>query len=195
MRFATLGPEGTCHENAVKSYLLYHSLNESTILLINDFFDGLEMLRHGQADYLVQCSAHPNVHLITEKYFEEIFVADTFIFPTKDLALLEDIRVEKPQTLGLVKATEGYLGGISYPHIIYEISKPVVGRNLIAGKYNAGLAYMEHYLENPDRFRMRKHIGPVITTWIVYGKRTAFEGSVLGAAPRGFYKNNLKNWR
>lgn len=190
MRFATLGPEGTCHENAVKSYLSYHSLTDSTILLIDDFFDGLEMTRLGQADYLVQCSAHPNVHLIMEKYFEEILVADTFIFPTKDLALLEDVRVEKPQTLGLVKATEGYLGGLSYPHIIYETSKPVVGKNLIAGKYDAGLAYLEHYLENPGRFRMRKHIGPVITTWIVYGRGTAFKGAVLGAAPKEFYKNS-----
>ncbi len=189
MRFATLGPKGTCHENAVKSYLSYHSLTDSTILLIDSFFDGLEMIRRGEADYLVQCSAHPNVHLITEKYFEEILVADTFIYPTKDLVLLEDARVEQPRTLGLVKATEGYLGEINYPHIIYETSKPVVGRNLIAGKYDAGLAYLEHYLENPGRFRIRKHIGPVITTWVVYGKGTAFKGAPLGAAPKGFYQS------
>lgn len=187
MRFATLGPEGTCHENAVKNYLLHHSLTNSTILLIDDFMNGLEMIRNGETDYLVQCSAHPHVHLVVEKYFKEIYVTDTFIFPTKDLALLEDARIENPRTLGLVKATEGYLGEISYPEIIYEQSKPVVGENLINGKYDAGLAYMEHHLENPGRFRMRMHIGPVITTWLVYGKRTAFKGSVLGAAARGFY--------
>lgn len=188
MRFATLGPKGTCHENAVRHYLRYHSLADTRLLLIDNFFDGLEMIRQGEINYLVQCSAHPNVHLITEKYFEEIFVTDTFIFPTKDLALLEDVRVEHPRTLGLVKATEGYLGDISYPEIIYETSKPVVGENLINGKYDAGLAYMEHYLENPGRFRMRMHIGPVITTWLVYGKKTAFKGSVLGAAEKGFYE-------
>ena len=188
MRFATLGPKGTCHENAVKNYLLHHSLHDSSIVLIDDFFSGLEMIRQGEVDYLVQCSAHPNVHLITEKYFKEIFITDTFIFPTRDLALLEDVRTESPRTLGLVKATEGYLGGITYPQIIYEQSKPIVGENLISGKYDAGLAYMEHYLENPGRFRMRMHIGPVITTWLVYGKTTVFKGSVVGAAERGFFE-------
>lgn len=188
MRFATLGPEGTCHENAVKNYLSHHSLKNSAILFIDDFMNGLEMVRHGEVDYLVQCSAHPEVHLVTEKYFQEIFVTDTFIFPTKDLALLEDARIEHPRTLGLVKATEGYLGQIRYPELIYEPSKPIVGKNLISGKYDAGLAYMEHYLENPGRFRMRMHIGPVITTWLVYGKRTAFKGRVLGAADKGFFE-------
>jgi hypothetical protein len=189
MRFATLGPEGTCHENAVKNYLRHHSLKNSTILFIDDFINGLEMIRQGEADYLVQCSAHPEVHLVTEKYFREILVTDTFIFPTKDLALLEDARIENPRTLGLVKATEGYLGQVSYPELIYEKSKPIVGKNLISGKYDAGLAYLEHYLENPGRFRMRMHIGPVITSWLVYGKRTAFEGRVLGAADKGFFEN------
>jgi len=189
MRFVTLGPEGTCHENAVKNYLSHHSLNDCEILLLDNLFDGLEMIRQGEADYLVQCSAHPNVHLITEKYFQEIFVTDTFIFPTKDLALLEDASIKHPHTLGLVKATEGYLGQITYSEIIYETSKPIVGENLINGKYDAGLAYLEHYLANPGRFRMRLHIGPVITTWLVYGKRTAFRGSLLAAADKGFYEN------
>jgi hypothetical protein len=189
MRFATLGPKGTCHENAVKNYLGYHQLGDSEILLIDDFFNGLEMIRQKKVDYLVQCSAHPTVHLVTEKYYEEIFITDTFIFPTKDLALLEDVRIENPRTLGLVKATEGYLGEISYPEVIYEQSKPIVGENLINGMYDAGLAYLEHYAENPGRFRMRLHIGPVITTWLVYGKTTAFKGQVLGAADKGYFES------
>jgi hypothetical protein len=188
MRFLTLGPEGTCHESALKNYLAYHSVSDANITLIGDFFEGLDMVRDGQADYLIQCSAHLDVHLITEKYYNEVLVTDTFIFPTKELVLLEDARIENPQSLGLVKATEGYLGNITYPNIIYEVSKPVIGKNLLLGKYEAGLTYPEYYQQNPGRLRIRKYIGRVLTTWLVYGKKTVFVDSAIGVAPRGFYK-------
>lgn len=192
MRFLTLGPEGTCHENALKNYLAYHSISDAKITFISDFLEGLDMVRDGQADYLVQCSAHLSVHLITEKYCNEIFVTDTFIFPTKELVLLEDARVEHPQSLGLVKATEGYLGDITYPNIIYEVSKPIIGKNLVLGKYEAGLTYTEYHEQNPGRFRIRKYIGRVLTTWLVYGRETVFVDSPVGAAPQGFYKKDLE---
>jgi hypothetical protein len=113
MRFVTLGPAGTCHENATKRYLDYHRIRGSEIVLCASILQGLEELRTGGADYLVQCSAHLDVHIVTEKYHPEVLVTDTFVYPTKDLALLEDAAVERPQTLGLVKATEGYLAWIS----------------------------------------------------------------------------------
>ncbi|TPG68276.1 hypothetical protein EEL31_06870 [Brevibacillus laterosporus] len=188
MKLVTLGPQGTCHENAVRHYLNYHRLENFEIILITDFLEGLELVYAGQADYLVQCSAHPHVHLITEKYFQKVKVMDTFIFPTKELVLLENTEVEHPQTLGLVKATEGYLDGITYPEIIYEPSKPVVGAGLLEGKYDAGLTHIEYYQNHPNRFRVRKHMGEVVTTWIVYGHETVFNGTVLSVMPSGFYK-------
>src|ERR1041384_6363988 len=84
----TLGPEGPCHERAVQGYLDFQGVQEYEIVLITDFFDGLEILRETPGAFLVQCSAHPKVHEITEKYWTEIFVVDTFIFPTKHLVLL-----------------------------------------------------------------------------------------------------------
>ena len=126
---------------------------------------------------------------MTEKYYNEIFVTDTFIFPTKELAILENRKVNNPQTLGLVKATEGYLDYITYPNLVYETSKPIVGMNLQAGKYDAGLTYIEYHTENPHLLRVRKYIGYVLTTWLVYGKTTSFSGSLLGVAPPDFYKS------
>ena len=187
MKFATLGPAGTCHENATRGYLAFHGLHDATIELYPSIDHGLEDLQAGRADYLVQCSAHLDVHIITEKYHPVVVVTDTFLYPTKELVLLEDASVEHPQTLGLVNATAGYLGDITYPTVIYEPSKPVVGAGLLAGKYDAGLTYPEYMDAAPGRFRVRKYIGHVLTTWLVYGRHTIFDGVARGVAPRGFY--------
>ena len=54
----------------------------------------------------MQCSAHLQVHLVTERFHEEVFVIDTFLYPTKELALL--VRNDRdPQSLGIVNATRG----------------------------------------------------------------------------------------
>jgi hypothetical protein len=187
MRFVTLGPAGSCHENAARKYLDYQAIVGAEIALCSAIMDGLQEVLARRADYLIQCSAHLDVHLVTEKYHSEILVADTFIYPTKELVLLENAAVKRPQTLGLVKAAEGYLGELVYPHIIYESSKPVVGAGLVAGKYDAGLTYPEYHAAYPGRFRVRKYIGHVLTTWIVYGRRTVFHGVAMGVAPQGFY--------
>lgn len=190
MKFVTLGPSISCHENALIHYLRYHEISNASIFLIDDFLWGLEMVKQGEADYLLQCSAHPDVHLVTEKYPREVFVTDTFIYPTREMAILEKASVTEPQTLGLPKATEGYLCDITYPNYVYETTKTVVGKNLLAGKYDAGLTYYEFHKEHPGHFRVRKHIGHVLTTWLLYGKKNIFTGSVLGALPKGFFQDN-----
>ncbi len=58
----TLGPEGTCHERAVKRYMRFQGVEDYEIELITDFFVGLEMLRETPGAFLIQCSAHPKVH-------------------------------------------------------------------------------------------------------------------------------------
>ena len=193
MKFVTLGPTGTCHENALRHYLKYHEIENFELIFTTNFLDGLEMVYCNEADYLVQCSAHPQVHLVTERYFHEIKVTDTFIFPTKELVLLENKKISTPQTLGLVKATEGYLDGITYPEIIYEPSKPVVGKGLLEGKYDAGLTHMDYYHKAPHLFRIKKSMGEVLTTWLVYGKHSNFDGEILSVMPKGFYIEKVNN--
>jgi hypothetical protein len=98
----TLGPAGTCHERATREYMRFQGVEDFEISFIGDFFDGLEQIRGREDAFLVQCSAHPLVHKIIEKYWDEVFVVDTFIYPTKALALLSRRDVEKPRSLGLV---------------------------------------------------------------------------------------------
>jgi hypothetical protein len=177
----TLGPEGTCHERAVKRYLAFQGVEDYEIELITDFFVGLEMLREaGPSGFLVQCSAHPKVHEITEKYWKEIFVVDTFIYPTKHLVLLSRKEVERPRSLGIVPATKGYVDLSQWEEVIDVASKPIVGEGLLRGDYDSGLTHMEHVEEHADELRLDLDIGEIDTTWVVYGHEKRFKGEVIG---------------
>jgi hypothetical protein len=176
----TLGPEGTCHERAVQQYMGFQGVEKYEIVLITDFFDGLEILRETPGAFLAQCSAHPKVHEITEKYWTEIFVVDTFIYPTKHLVLLSRKDVEKPRSLGIVPATKGYVDLSQWEEIIDVPSKPIVAEELLAGRYDSGLTHMEHVEEHAGELRLDLDIGEIDTTWVVYGHKKRFKGDVIG---------------
>jgi hypothetical protein len=176
----TLGPEGTCHERAVQRYLAFQGVDEYRIELTTDLFAGLEMVREQPNTFLVQCSAHPKVHEITEKYWTEVFVIDTFIYPTKHLVLLSRRDVERPRSIGIVPATKGYVDLSQWEEVIDVVSKPVVGEGLLRGDYDSGLTHMEHVEDHADELRLDLDIGEIDTTWVVYGRQKRFKGEVIG---------------
>jgi hypothetical protein len=176
----TLGPGGTCHERAAIEYMGFQGVEDFAIELIDDFFDGLEWIRGKENAFLVQCSAHPRVHEVTERHWAEVFVVDTFIYPTKALAVLRRREVERPRTLGLVPATSGYVDLDAWDEVIDVQSKPIVAAELLAGRYEAGLTHLEHLAAHPDELRLIEEIGEIDTTWVVYGTRKRFKGEVIG---------------
>ena len=177
--FITLGPSGTCHENALLHYLDFQGIEEFELVLVEDLLEAIEQVRSVPHTFLVQCSAHVQVHLVTERYHEEVFVIDTFLYPTKELALLVRSEVEDPQTLGIVSATRGYTNLERWSTVIDEPSKPVVARHLLAGEYDAGLTHLHHAHEHPQTLRVEECYGAVDTTWVVYGQRKRFRGEVI----------------
>jgi hypothetical protein len=176
----TLGPTGTCHERATNEYMRFQGVEGYRIELITDFFVGLEMLRGSEDTFLIQCSAHPKVHEITEKYWTEVFVVDTFIYPTKHLVVLTRREVEKPHSLGIVPATKGYVDLSDWDEVVDVASKPLVAEGLLRGDYESGLTHMEHVEEHADRLRLDLDIGEIDTTWVVYGTTKRFQGDVIG---------------
>jgi hypothetical protein len=184
----TLGPEGTCHERAVRQYMAFQGVEDYRIEFITDFFVGLEMLRETPGAFLVQCSAHPKVHEITEKYWTEVWVVDTFIYPTKHLVLLSRREVEKPRSLGIVPATKGYVDLSQWEEIVDVASKPLVAEGLMRGEYDSGLTHMEHVEEHADELRLDLDIGEIDTTWVVYGKEKRFRGDVIGIPSRELFR-------
>ena len=180
----TLGPEGTCHERAVRNYMAFQGIESYELSFIRDFLDGLEQIRGRDDAFLIQCSAHPRVHEVTERHWREVFVVDTFIYPTKHLVLLSRLDVEKPRSIGIVPATKGYVDLSQWDEVIDVVSKPVVGEGLLRGDYDSGLTHMEHFEEHADELRLDLDIGEIDTTWVVYGTSKRFEGSVIGIPSR-----------
>jgi hypothetical protein len=179
-RFITLGPAGTCHENALRHYLEFQGIERFEVVLDEDLLGAISQVREREDTFLVQCSAHVQVHLVTEIYHTEVFVIDSFLYPTKELALLVRSDVERPRSLGIVSATRGYLDLARFETIIDEPSKPVVARHLLAGAYDAGLTHLHHAREHPQELRVEEVYGAVDTTWVVYGPRKRFQGEVIG---------------
>ncbi|HYM56065.1 MAG TPA: hypothetical protein VES97_11930 [Solirubrobacteraceae bacterium] len=178
--FITLGPSGTCHENALLHYLEFQGLTSVRIDLVEDLLSAIERVRGRPDTFLVQCSAHTQVHLVTERYHREVFVVDSFLYPTKELSLLVRTDAADPRSLGIVAATRGYADLTRWETIVDEPSKPVVARHLLAGDYDAGLTHLHYAVENPDVLRVEEVYGAVDTTWVVYGARKRFRGDVIG---------------
>src|ERR1700684_3233106 len=97
--FVTLGPTGTCHENAMLRYLEFQGIEDARVELVSDFLEGLERVRERPNWFLIQCSSHPEVHVVTERYRHEGYVVDTFLYPAKERRLLARNYVEDPRPL------------------------------------------------------------------------------------------------
>ncbi len=190
--FITLGPQGTCHENALLHYLEFQGLTDFEVILVEDLLEAIGQVRDQPKTFLVQCSAHVQVHLVTERYHEEVFVIDTFIYPTKELGLVVRTDVEEPKSLGIVSATRGYLDLSPWETIIDEPSKPVVARHLLEGRYDAGLTHVHHAAEHPEALRLVEYYGAVDTTWVVYGSRKRFQGAVIGQRAPWLFTDTLR---
>lgn len=187
VRFVTLGPEGTCHERAVRRYAAFQGIEDFEVELTTDLFAGLETVRRTPGAFLVQCSAHPQVHEITERYWTEVFVVDTFVFPTKHLVVLTRREVDRPRSLGIVPATKGYVDLGQWDEVIDVASKPLVGEGLLRGDYESGLTHVEHLEQHPEELRLDLDIGEIDTTWVVYGRRKRFRGEVIGIPSAELY--------
>ncbi len=180
-RVYTLGPDGSCHQNAAREYL--SELGEhSKIVLVDDILDGARrVLKDTENSILIQCSAHLNVHLVTEKFLGELHVNDTYIFPTQAMALLKRKGVERPLSLGIPEPAMGYIEASDWQEIFFESTKPIVTANLLKGKYDAGFAYVRDADNYPELLEVCNIIGEVVTTWIVYSKKKRFEGRLIRA--------------
>ena len=191
--FITLGPAGTCHENALLHYLEFQGISSFEIVLVEDLVEAIERVRDGDDTFLVQCSAHLEVHLVTERFYRDVFVIDTFIYPTKELALLVRTDVADPRSLGIVSATRGYTDLSHWETIVDEPSKPVVAHHLLAARYDAGLTHLHYAAEYPNALTVCERYGAVDTTWVVYGSQKRFRGAVIGwRAPWLFVRDSAK---
>lgn len=180
--FITLGPEGTCHEEATRQHILQQGLGKvAAIELVPGLFDdnldrlveALSRIRDGANSFLVQCSAHKTVSKATEWSPQEVKVVDTFMYPNRGLALLERRDVAEPRRLAVVSAALDYLTDAEKEEwdIVEESSNPDIARQLLAGEYDAGITFGALGKLHPEALRIVKDWGKVMTTWLIYGNR------------------------
>ncbi len=190
--FITLGPSGTCHEHALLRYLEFQGLaGDAEIELVEDFLIGLERVRELPNGFLVQCSSHPDVHIVTERHRQEVFVVDTFMFPAKEMGLLVRRDRPRPRSLGVVPAAMGYPDLSEWETVVQEPANPIVARELLAGSYDAGVTFVAFGEEHADQLIVRDRYGEVDTTWLVYGRRRRYEGRLIGNRIPEFLRGEL----
>lgn len=172
--FLTLGPPGTNHELVTQNYMASSDLAGASIELIDDFRDGLAMIAGDEANFMIQAAAHPDTaEIIATAHFKfRIRAVDTFIAPSKELAILTRRDVETPRSIALHPATESYADLSAWEELIPVQSIVAAGEGLLAGEYDSGLTALELAKQHPDVLRVDARLGSVDDPWIVYGKRS-----------------------
>lgn len=184
IRICTLGPQGTCHDNAAGNYMEFQNIKaQGEIVYVTDFTDAVTMLKEERADYIIQNCAHPQVGLLNEKYRKEIFIIDSFLFPTKSMGIIRRKDSRHKNTIGIMPAAVNYTDRERWDSIIYETANPLVEEGLLEDKYEYGITFTDSAKRHPDILELTESFGgPVDTAWIVYGrvKRNTKE-EVLGS--------------
>ena len=179
--FATLGPSGTNHEMVTRGYLDMHGLTDARIVLVDSFDCAMAMMVSGKAHHTIQAAAHAETtETIAKAFFRHgIFVIDTFISPSRPLAVLTRAEVESPLTLGLQPATKDYIDTSRWKTLAFEGSIASVAGGLVEKRYDSGLTALDVAEKHPGRFRIDQVVGTVDDPWIVYGMERTSGGGLL----------------
>ncbi len=191
IRICTLGPEGTCHDNAVRNYIEFQNIKaQSEVVYVADFTDAVTMLKEKRADYIIQNCAHPQVGLLNEKYRKEIFIIDSFLFPTKSMGIMKRKNSRHNNTIGVMPAAINYTDREKWDSIIYEDANPLVEEGLIEDKYEYGITFTDSADRHPDILELVESFGgPVDTAWVVYGRvKRNIKEEVLGTSLGDFLR-------
>lgn len=179
--FVTLGPAGTNHELVTKNCLSFRGLEHASVNLIDDFYEGLEMMSDDRADFMLQAAVHPDcAGVVAKAHFKYgVSVIDTFISPSKELAIVTRKEIEQPKTLALQPATAGYADLSGWSELIHVSSIMRIAEGLLEGCYDSGLTTLEFAEKHPERLRIDVRIGTVDDPWVVYGKSRVSSGNMV----------------
>lgn len=180
MRFITLGPTGSNHEYVTRNYLGFHGITSKAMVdLAVDFEQGAKAVLSGKAEFLVQCAVHPATMATVAKYLNGLYVVDTFISPSQDLAIIQRRGAVQPDTLAAMEPTLEYTDASRWDKIEYVATVAEVSKGLVEGKYNAGLGFVSVAQQHPDLLEIEEFIGTVDDAWIVYGRTRVSGGHLL----------------
>ncbi|MBL8653862.1 MAG: hypothetical protein JNJ97_06660 [Alphaproteobacteria bacterium] len=179
-RLATLG-HGTNHDFVARRYAVLRGL-DPVPLACDTLKACADAVLAGDAAYAVICSVHPDTpHLLTA-YHKRLFLADTFISPSKNLAIVTREQIHRPHSVGVFTATLG-LGDLSaWREIVVEKSGTIfdVETQLRRGAYDSALVYRD-FLDRVPGYRLEMEIDSPDDAWLVLGTKRAFNGEIVAA--------------
>nr|WP_279343740.1 hypothetical protein [Variovorax terrae] len=147
--------------------------------LVAGFDEGAARLIAGSADFMVQCAAHPDTAAIVGRYRRQLFVVDTFISPSQELAVVSRRDAAAPRALALQPATRDYVDTRRWEVLRPEPTVSAVGQGLLDGRHEAGIAFAQLAVEHPELLRVDEFIGTVDDAWIVYGCEPVARGALV----------------
>ncbi|MBN8535266.1 MAG: hypothetical protein J0L51_14380 [Rhizobiales bacterium] len=171
LRFGTLGTEGSNHSMIVRQYIAFRGLNGAEVTLFTDFREAFDALVSGELDFVLQVSVHPSHTEMSARYVHRVHVVDTFIAPSKSLAIISRTDVESPQSIAFQPATKHYADLSAWPRQIDEVSIMTVAEGLQEGRFDSGITSVELVEQAPDRFRIDQLFGPITDVWVLFGRQ------------------------
>jgi hypothetical protein len=173
-RFLTLGP-GTNHEVVAARYLAFHDVPDTALSFVDAPDKAVDRLLAGTADWFVLCAVHPATPWVCAQFRRGVYIVDSFIAPSKPLAILTHAEVAAPRRIGLFRAVEDYadMSRWSEREVIDEGSLVTIGKRLLAREFESAVVYAELADQHPGRFRVDAEIESPDDAWLVLGTRRA----------------------
>lgn len=171
LRFGTLGTEGSNHSMIVRQYIAFRKLDGAEVVLFTDFREAFEALVAGDLDFVLQVSVHPTHTEMSARYVHRVHVVDTFIAPSKSLAIVSRKDVESPKSIAFQPATKHYADLSAWQRQIDEVSIMTVAEGLQEGRFDSGITSVELVERAPDRFRIDQLFGPITDVWVLFGRQ------------------------
>jgi len=179
-RLATLG-RGTNHDFVARRYAQLRGLAVDT-LSCDTLKACADAVLAGDAAYAVICSVHPDTpHLLTA-YHKRLFLADTFIAPSKPLAIVTREQIHRPHSVGVFTATLGLSDFSAWREVVVEKSGTIfdVETQLRRGAYDSALVYRD-FLDRVPGYRLEAEIDSPDDAWLVLGPKRAYRGEIVAA--------------
>jgi hypothetical protein len=166
--FLTLGPD-TNHDVVARRYLAFHAVAADALAFVDRPAAGFEALLAGRADFFVLCSVHPETARLLCDHAGRVFIVDTFIAPSKPLAVVSRTTVKEPRTLGLFAATVGLTPTGRWPNVVVETEGTLdtIGRKLRDGVYDSALTYRDFAERYGDELTIEREIESPDDAWLV----------------------------
>jgi hypothetical protein len=179
-RLATLG-SGTNHDYVARRYAALRGFDPEPIAC-DTLKDCADRVLSGAAAYAVVCSVHPDTpHLLTA-FHKRLYPVDTFISPSKPLAVVTRAQIHRPHSVGVFTATLGLADLSGWREIVVEKAGTIfdVETQLCRGAYDSALVYRD-FLDRVPGYTLDMEIDSPDDAWLVLGTMRAFKGEIIAA--------------